>query len=129
MTTMTDAKPAAAAAAPKAGPRTWQKVIYLSGTNSFLMALCTPEQEGVAATDRLLRPAFGLNRLEWPGENGVEFHLSHGQWIALLRRSGFEIEDLVELRPPATTSRTRYPFVRLKPAPVQNADESRYQPW
>ena len=40
------------------------------------MALCTPEQNGVAATDRLLRPAFGLYRLEWPDEPGVEFHLS-----------------------------------------------------
>jgi len=82
-------------------------------TNSFLMALCTPEQEGVAATDRLLRPALGLNRIEWPGENGVEFHLSHGDWIRLLRRSGFEIEELMELRPPTTTTRTRYPFVTL----------------
>ena len=31
----------------------------------------------------------------------------------LLRRSGFEIEELMELRPPATTRRTRYPFVTL----------------
>ncbi|MCU0610714.1 MAG: class I SAM-dependent methyltransferase, partial [Candidatus Eisenbacteria bacterium] len=66
-------------------------------TNSFLMALCTPEEEGVAATDRLLRPAFGMHRLEWPGEYGVEFHLSHGGWIRLLHRNGFEIEDLVEV--------------------------------
>ena len=82
-------------------------------TNSFLMALCTPEQEGVAATDRLLRPALGLKRIEWPGENGVEFHLSPGDWIRLLRRSGFEIEELMELRPPTTATRTRYPFVTL----------------
>lgn len=87
------------------------RLVFL--VNSFLMALCTPEQEGVAATDRLLRPAFGLTRIEWPGDNGVEFHLSHGDWIALLRRSGFDIEDLMELYPPAATARTRYPFVTL----------------
>ncbi|MEI6531133.1 MAG: class I SAM-dependent methyltransferase [bacterium] len=81
--------------------------------NSFLMTLCTPEEDNVAATDRLLRPAFGLYRLEWPGEFGVEFHLSHGDWIRLLRRSGFDIEDLIEVRPPKTAIKTRYPFVTL----------------
>jgi hypothetical protein len=55
----------------------------------------------------------GTAPIGWPDENGVEFHLSHGDWIALLRRSGFEIEALMELRPPATTRRTRYPFVTL----------------
>ena len=84
------------------------RLVFL--TNSFLMALCTPEEDGVAATDRLLRPAFGLYRLEWPDEPGVEFHLSHGDWIRLLRRSGFEIEDLIEVRPTETTTTTRICF-------------------
>ena len=87
------------------------RLVFL--VNSFLMALCTPEEDGVAATNRLLRPAFGIYRLEWPGESGVEFHLSHGDWIRLLRRSGFEIEDLIEVRPPETAAETRYPFVTL----------------
>jgi SAM-dependent methyltransferase len=82
-------------------------------TNSFLMALCTPAEDGVAATDRLLRPAFGMYRVEWPSDPGVEFHLSHGDWIRLLRRSGFEIEDLVEIRPPVGAT-SRYPFVTLE---------------
>jgi hypothetical protein len=59
--------------------------------------------------------------------SGIEFHLSHGDWIRLLRRSGFEIDDLVELRPPVgATSRyslaqksqvqARYPGVyNIKP--------------
>jgi hypothetical protein len=29
----------------------------------------------------------------------VEFHLSHGDWIRLLRANDFEVTDLVELRP------------------------------
>ena len=82
-------------------------------TNSFLLTLCIPAQQGIAATDRLLRPAFGMNRIEWPGDQGIEFHLSHGDWIRLLRRSGFEIEDLVELRPAAGAT-TRYPFVTIE---------------
>jgi SAM-dependent methyltransferase len=81
-------------------------------TNSHLMILCQQEEDGVAATECLRRPAFGLHRIEWTGDHGVEFHLTHGGWIRLLRRCGFEIEDLVELCPePGAT--TAYPFVTL----------------
>jgi len=81
--------------------------------NSFLLMLCAPPEDGVAATDRLLRPAFGIYRVEWDDTPGVEFHLSHGDWIRLLRGSGFEIEDLLELRP-AADAPTPYPFVTLE---------------
>jgi SAM-dependent methyltransferase len=87
------------------------RLVFL--VNSFLMTLCMPAEDGVAATDRLLRPAFGLHRVEWPGDPGVEFHPSHGEWIRLLRGSGFAIEELVELRPPERAT-TRYPFVTLE---------------
>ncbi len=40
----------------------------------------------------------------------TEFHLSHGDWIRLLRANGFEVLELLELRPPAGAS-TRYSFV------------------
>ena len=86
------------------------RLVFL--VNSALLTLCMPPQDDAVATDRLLRPAFGMYRVEWPGDPGVEFHLSHGDWIRLLRRSGFEIEDLIEMRPPETAT-TRYPFVTL----------------
>ncbi len=86
------------------------RLVFL--VNSYLMALCTPDEDGVAATDRLRRPAFGLCRLEFPGDFGVEFHPSHAEWIRLLRGSGFDIEDLIEVWPPADAT-TRYPFVTL----------------
>jgi hypothetical protein len=70
-------------------------------------------EEGVPATERLLRPAFGMYRVEWPDTSGIEFHLSHGDWIRLLRRSGFEVEDLIEIRPAAGAT-SRYPFVTLE---------------
>jgi SAM-dependent methyltransferase len=82
-------------------------------TRSFLLSLCVPAEDGVSATDRMLRSAFDMYRVEWPNDPGVEFHLSHGDWIRLLRSSGFEIEDLVELRP-TIGSTTRYPFVTLE---------------
>lgn len=67
--------------------------------NSTLAILCAPD---VGATDeRLHRPQFGMYRFEWPeGEGAVEYHLSHGDWIDLLRANGFEIERLVELQAP-----------------------------
>jgi SAM-dependent methyltransferase len=87
------------------------RLVFL--VNAFLLVLCMHEQEGIPATEQLRRPAFGLNRLEWPDEPGVEFHLSHGQWIRLLRQSGFEVEDLVEVRP-GPNATTRFPFVNLE---------------
>ncbi len=82
-------------------------------TNSFLVTLCMSPEDGVAATEHLLRPAFGMYRVEWPNDPGVEFHLSHGDWIRLLRRSGFEVEDLIEVRP-ALGATSRYSFVTLE---------------
>jgi SAM-dependent methyltransferase len=79
---------------------------------SALLTLCVPEEDGLAASDRLLRAAFGMYRIERPGETGVEFHLSHGAWLRLLRRSGFEIEDLIEIQAPEAGAK-RYPYVTL----------------
>ena len=66
--------------------------------NSTLSILCSRDEE-VPVTERLVRPQFGMFRFEWP-EGGVEYHLSHGDWIRLLRSNGFEILDLVELQAP-----------------------------
>jgi SAM-dependent methyltransferase len=81
--------------------------------NSVLLTLCAPEDEDLAASDRLLRPVFGMYRIEWPGSMGVEFSLSHGDWIRLLRRSGFEVEDLIEVHAPEDGT-TRYPYVTVQ---------------
>src|SRR5680860_69477 len=52
--------------------------------------------------DRLLRDYFGMRAL--PYEGYVDFMLPCGEWIALFHANGFEIEDLVELRPAADAS-------------------------
>jgi SAM-dependent methyltransferase len=78
--------------------------------NSTLLMLCVPAEDGIAAGDELLRPLFGLHRMEWGDPPSAEFHLSHGERIGLLRANGFEVLDLVELKPePGAT--TRYDFV------------------
>jgi SAM-dependent methyltransferase len=66
--------------------------------NSTLLMLCAPDVG--PATDRLLRPQVGLHRMCWVSDPGVEFHLGHGDWIRLLRTTGFEIEDMIELFAP-----------------------------
>jgi SAM-dependent methyltransferase len=80
-------------------------------TNGLILMLAVPDLEADGpATDRLRRPYFGMHRNEWPDSDEVEFHLGYGDWIRLLRANGFEVLDLVELRPPAGAS-TSYGFV------------------
>jgi SAM-dependent methyltransferase len=70
--------------------------------NSVLVMLAMPDLEADGpAVEQLLRPQFGMHRFEWPDEDSVEFHISHGDMIRLLRESGFEVLDLVEIQPPA----------------------------
>jgi len=69
------------------------RLVFL--TNSNLSALCVPAEGGVAG-DRLLRGQREAYRVRWPG-GGIEFHPSHGDWVRLLRGSGFEVEALHEI--------------------------------
>lgn len=78
--------------------------------NSTLLALCVPDQEGAPATDRLLRPQFGMHRFTVPDDPSVEFHLGHGDWIRLLRANDFDVVALVELAPPPGVA-SEYAFV------------------
>ena len=74
------------------------RLVFL--VNSALAMLCAPDDADQPLSQRLLRPYFGMHRLEWPDDGCVEFNLPHGERIALLHSSGFEIEELVEIRPP-----------------------------
>ncbi|HEY8755939.1 MAG TPA: class I SAM-dependent methyltransferase [Candidatus Dormibacteraeota bacterium] len=87
------------------------RLIFLG--NSTLLMLTVPDTDEEGAADATLkRDHFGMHRFEWPDSDGVEFHLGHGDWIRLLRGSGFDIEDLIELRP-APSATTRYPHVTV----------------
>jgi SAM-dependent methyltransferase len=81
--------------------------------NGLLLMLCSPDEDDTPATEQLLRPLFGMHRFEWPDQLSVEFHMSHGDWIRLFRASGFEVEDLIELRPPEGAT-TPFPLVTLE---------------
>ena len=90
--------------------------------NGAILMLCAPDAEDEPATDRLLRDYFGMHRFEWPDDPSVEFHLGYGDMIRLLRRSGFEVEDMIEVRPreDATTS---YPYAPVEWARRWPAEE------
>jgi SAM-dependent methyltransferase len=61
-----------------------------------LIQMCYPDDSDHPG-DRLLRDYFGMRAL--PYEGYVDFMLPYGEWIALFRANGFEILDLIELRP------------------------------
>src|SRR5215469_13458880 len=87
------------------------RLVFL--VNGTLLTLTMPELEADGpATDRLVRDYFGIHRFEWPDDEAIEFHLGYGDWIRVLRSNGFEVEDLLEVRPPEDST-TRYPFVTL----------------
>ena len=76
--------------------------------NAVLLILCSPD-DGLTE-ERLVRPQFGMHRFDWGGgaDDGIEYHVGHGELIAILRDSGFELLDLVELQAPADAGDHRY---------------------
>src|ERR1700754_3432758 len=72
--------------------------------NSIFTILCGNDDETIPADHRLLLPLFGMHRVEWPGEDSVEFHLPPVKMIALLGDCDLEVTELIELRPPAEAS-------------------------
>lgn len=58
-------------------------------TTSVLAALCCPEPPGLASRE-LLRPMREARRLV-TAQGLVEFHPGYGEWIKLLRASGFTV--------------------------------------
>ena len=81
-------------------------------TSGAMLVTCTPA-DGSEAGASLVRDYFSRYRLEFPGDETVEFHLTHGDWVRALRDSGFVIEDLIEIRPPAG-AKSRLEFASLE---------------
>ena len=67
-------------------------------TSGAMLITCTPSDGSPAGTS-LARDYFSRYRVEFPGEETVEFHLAHGDWVRALRDVGFVLEDLIEIRP------------------------------
>ena len=86
--------------------------------NSTISMLC-------AALDgwheALQRPQRGLNRMDWEDDNTTEFQLGHGDLFKLLRESGFDVLDLVELYAPDEAEDADYY--------LSNAEWAKKWPW
>ncbi len=91
--------------------------------NSTLSILCSPDEGRVE--EWLRRSHADLGRIEWPGEDeGVNYHLAHGEWIRILRANGFEIEALHEpLARAMATDHEYYDFVSAEWARRWPAEE------
>lgn len=61
----------------------------------------------------LQRPQRGMHRIDWP-DGEVGFHLGHGDMFRVLRDSGFEVENLVELYAPDDAQ--THPYYSYVPA-------------
>ncbi len=84
------------------------KLVFL--VNGTILVLCMNDNED-PATSQLKGDYFGMHRFEFSdGDGSVEFHLGYGDWIRLLRAKGFEVEDLIEFRPPMGAT-TPWPYV------------------
>jgi SAM-dependent methyltransferase len=85
------------------------RLVFLG--NHPLSHVCTP-LDGSETAERLVRPYFDMHQLDWtqvendPG--GVEFSLPTSGWFALLRRTGFLVEDYREPRPRADFTGPRF---------------------
>jgi len=80
------------------------RLVFLHTTP--LATICFPDDGPVTTT--LQRPYFGMRRFEWSPTEGVEFQLTHANWIGTLRRHAFEVERLVELQAPPDAARHEY---------------------
>jgi hypothetical protein len=66
---------------------------------SPLSIVCwNPETDEVES--QLREPYFGMHRYEEVEDGVVEYNLTHGDWIALLRENGLQVESLLEIQPP-----------------------------
>jgi SAM-dependent methyltransferase len=96
------------------------RVLRRGGTLVFNVAtpivwMAWPDDDHPA--DRALhRPYFAMGRTEVTDGSGttVEWQLTYGGWIRLFRASGFVIEDLIELRPPASATTTYEGYAPLE---------------
>ena len=69
-------------------------------TWSTVLSMAAPDFDHQRTSPSLLRPQRNSHRVIFPDTDGVEFALSHGDWIDLLRSNGFVIDRLIELYAP-----------------------------
>jgi SAM-dependent methyltransferase len=82
-------------------------------TTSVIVALTAPEDGGPNGIE-LVRGQREIATLRFEGEQGVEFHLSHGEWLATLARHGFALTGLHELYAPDGAEPNRFDWMTVE---------------
>jgi SAM-dependent methyltransferase len=77
------------------------RLVFMRSTP--LLFLCGRDEGGV--TEQLVRPMRGMNRIEGRSDR---FMLPHSELFRLLRRTGFAVEDLIEVYAPDGARRHEY---------------------
>ena len=85
-----------------------------------ILNVCWNESED-RVDDRLHANYFDQRRFE--DASSVNFSLPYGGWIALFRRNGFTIEDLIELRPPEDAQTTYMDYAPISWARAWPAEQ------
>jgi SAM-dependent methyltransferase len=79
--------------------------------NGLLAMLCASGDEEEKVGLDFARPYFGLGRIDW-SDGTTNFALGYGDTIRLLRASGFELEQLIEVQaPPDAQTHPVYDYV------------------
>jgi SAM-dependent methyltransferase len=85
-------------------------LVFLRG--STLAFACSPNSG--PAGESLVRNWRSVRRIEWEDDGSVEFHLPTGEMLRLLRRSGFDVEDIIELYASDDTPQSRFEYVSVE---------------
>jgi SAM-dependent methyltransferase len=94
--------------------------LFAFNTATTLMLMCWDDEKD-ALGQRLILDYFGMHRLD--EDEQIAFALPTGQWIRLFRENGFEVEDLIELRPPEGATTTYDEFAPIEWARRWPAEE------
>ena len=91
---------------------------------SPMLDVCWDAEADATGTE-LVNDYFELRSID-DGET-TSFQLPYGEWIRLFRASGFDVEDLIELRPPegATTTYDTAPYEWARRWPAENIWKAR----
>jgi ubiquinone/menaquinone biosynthesis C-methylase UbiE len=88
-----------------------ERILRPGGT--FVFAILSPFAwialgDGDVVAEEFRAPYFGMHAIDIdePGWRTTEFQLPYGEWIRLFVGNGFEVVDLIELRPDADATST-----------------------
>jgi SAM-dependent methyltransferase len=77
--------------------RSGGELVFL--VNGRIQVLCFSDDDDAPVTTDFEKPYFREHRYAW-ADGSVNFYLGYGDWIRLLRDSGFDVLDLIEVQAP-----------------------------